>query len=157
MWGNNKIRSSKIETLIGQSIELDGDLNFSGGLHLDGKINGNVSSENGSNSVLVVSEQGQINGDVSVPFAVINGTVNGNVYASEKLELSNKACITGNVHYNVLEMASGASVNGNMLHDNKERHLLEHHAKPVEKHENTHEDTHEEHDQKMNDAALAKG
>jgi len=157
MWGNNKIRSSKIETLIGQSIELDGDLNFSGGLHLDGTINGNVSSESGSNSVLVVSEQGQINGDVSVPYAVINGTVKGNVYASEKLELSNKACITGNVHYNVLEMASGASVNGNMLHDNKERPLLEHHAKPVEKHENTHEDTHEEHDQKMNDAALAKG
>ncbi len=153
MWGNNKIRSSKIETLIGQSIELDGDLNFSGGLHLDGKINGNVSSDNGSNSVLVLSEQGQINGDVSVPYAVINGTVKGNVYASEKLELSNKACITGNVHYNVLEMASGASVNGNMLHDTKERHLLEHHANPVE----THEGTHEEQDQEMDDAALAKG
>ncbi|UCB54201.1 MAG: polymer-forming cytoskeletal protein [Thiotrichales bacterium] len=135
MWGNKKIRSSKIDTLIGQSIELDGDLNFSGGLHLDGKINGNVSSENGSQSVLVVSEQGVISGDVSVPYAVINGTIKGNVYASEKLELSNKACITGNVHYNVLEMASGASVNGNMLHENKERHLLEHHARPVESHE----------------------
>ena len=68
MFGSNKIRSSKIETLIGQSIEVDGDLNFSGGLHLDGKVKGNVTSENGSNSVLVVSEQGQISGDVSVPF-----------------------------------------------------------------------------------------
>ena len=85
--------------------------------------------------MLVVSEQGQISGDVSVPYAVINGTIKGNVYASEKLELSNKACITGNVHYNVLEMASGASVNGNMLHDNKQTQLLEHHAKPVESHE----------------------
>ena len=128
MWGNKKIRSSKIDTLIGQSIELEGDLSFSGGLHLDGKINGNVNSEDGSNSVLVVSEQGQISGDVSVPYAVINGTIKGNVYASEKLELSNKACITGNVHYNVLEMASGASVNGNMLHSDKERQLLEHHT-----------------------------
>jgi len=135
MWGNKKIRSSKIDTLIGQSIELDGDLNFSGGLHLDGKINGNVSSERGSNSVLVVSEQGEISGDVSVPYAVINGTIKGNVYASEKLELSHKACITGNVHYNVLEMASGASVNGNMLHDTKDRQLLEHQARPVEHHE----------------------
>lgn len=149
MWGNKKIRSSKIDTLIGQSIELDGDLNFSGGLHLDGKINGNVSSENGSNSVLVVSEQGQISGDVSVPYAVINGTIKGNVYASEKLELSNKACITGNVHYNVLEMASGASVNGNMLHDNKERQLLEHHAKPVE--------TREEPEVSIDDEIMAKG
>ena len=58
MWSNKKIRSSKIDTLIGQSIELDGDLNFSGGLHLDGKVNGNVTAEKGSNSVLVVSEQG---------------------------------------------------------------------------------------------------
>ena len=153
MWGSNKIRSSKIETLIGQSIEVDGDLNFKGGLHLDGKINGNVTSENGSNSVLVVSEQGQISGEVRVPYAVINGTIKGNVYASEKLELSHKACITGNVHYNVLEMASGASVNGNMLHENKERHLLEHHAKPAEKQD----DRHDQPEQKMNDAALAKG
>jgi cytoskeletal protein CcmA (bactofilin family) len=149
MLGKKKIRSSKIDTLIGQSIELDGDLNFSGGLHLDGKINGNVTSENGSNSVLVVSEQGQISGDVSVPYAVINGTIKGNVYASEKLELSNKARITGNVHYNVLEMASGASVNGNMLHDKQDRQLLEHHAKPVE--------TREAPDVGISDEAVANG
>jgi len=130
-----KIRTSKIETLIGQSIELDGDLSFKGGLHLDGRVSGNVTSESGSGSVLVVSEQGQITGDVSVPYAVINGTIKGNVYASEKLELSNKACITGNVHYNVLEMASGASVNGNMLHKSAENHLLEHHSKPEEQQE----------------------
>ncbi len=153
MWGSNKIRSSKIETLIGQSIEVDGDLNFNGGLHLDGKVKGNVTSENGSNSVLVVSEQGQISGDVSVPYAVINGTIKGNVYASEKLELSNKACITGNVHYNVLEMASGASVNGNMLHEKNEMHLLEHQAKSVE----MHDEEHEEPEQKMSDAVMAKG
>ncbi len=128
MWGgSNKIRSSKIETLIGQSIEIDGDLSFNGGLHLDGKIKGNVTAENGTDSVLVVSEQGYISGDVSVPYAIINGTIKGNVYASEKLELSSKACITGNVHYNSLEMASGASVNGNILHEKKERRLLEHH------------------------------
>lgn len=154
MWGNNnKIRSSKIETLIGQGIEVDGDLNFSGGLHLDGTVKGNVTSEKGSNSVLVVSEQGHISGDVSVPYAVINGTIKGNVYASEKLELSNKACITGNVHYNILEMASGASVNGNMLHDTSERQLLEHQARPVEKHQ----EQDEEPEQKLDDAAMAKG
>ena len=153
MWGNSKIRSAKIETLIGQSIEVDGDLNFNGGLHLDGKIKGNVSSEKGSNSVLIVSEQGRISGDVSVCYAVINGTIKGNVYVSEKLELSHKARITGNVHYNMLEMASGASVNGNMLHDNKERQLLEHHARPAEKRE----EKHQEPAQKMSDAAMAKG
>ena len=57
MWGSNKIKSSKIETLIGQSIEITGDVNFDGGLHLDGKIIGNVSSEQGTSSVLVISDK----------------------------------------------------------------------------------------------------
>jgi cytoskeletal protein CcmA (bactofilin family) len=127
MWGNNKkIRSSKIDTLIGQSLEVTGDVKFSGGLHLDGKIVGNVSSEDGEHSVLIVSDTGRIEGDVSVSYAVINGEVIGNVYANEKLELSGRARITGNVHYNLLEMASGSEVNGKMLHDKKEKKLLEH-------------------------------
>ena len=127
MWGSNKkIRSSKIETLIGHAIVISGDLKFSGGLHLDGTIVGDVTSEEGSNSVLVVSDHGCIEGDVHVSFAVINGMVKGNVYASQKLELSGHASITGNVHYNLLEMSSGAEVNGNMVHDDEEKKLLEH-------------------------------
>ena len=44
----------------------------------------------------------------------------------KKLELSGNASITGNVHYNLLEMASGADVNGNMVHDLEEKKRLEH-------------------------------
>lgn len=127
MWGNNsKIRASKIDTLVGQDIEILGDIKFSGGLHLDGKVVGNVSADESEGSVLVLSDKGRVEGDVSVSYAVINGEVIGNVYASEKLELSGRARITGNVHYNLLEMASGAEVNGKMLHDTKEKKLLEH-------------------------------
>jgi cytoskeletal protein CcmA (bactofilin family) len=128
MWGSNKIKSTKIDTLIGHSIEINGDVKFNGGLHLDGKIIGSVSAESNENSVLVVSERGCIEGDVRVSFAVINGTVKGNVYATEKLELSGKARIVGDVHYNLLEMASGSEVNGKMLHDKREKKLLEHHT-----------------------------
>ena len=128
MWGSSKkIRSSKIETLIGQGIVITGDLKFNGGLHLDGKIIGDVKADDGSDSVLVVSDHGYIEGDVHVSYAVINGTVAGNVYASQKLELSGNASITGNVHYNLLEMASGSEVNGNMVHDIQEKKRLEHH------------------------------
>ena len=127
MWGNKqKIRSSKIETLIGQRLEVTGDVKFKGGLHLDGKIMGNVSSEDNDTSVLIISDTGRIEGDVSVSYAVINGEVIGNVYASEKLELSSRARISGNVHYNLLEMASGSEVNGKMVHDKQEKKLLEH-------------------------------
>lgn len=127
MWGSNdKIRSSKIETLVGQSIEILGDVKFSGGLHLDGKVVGNITAEDGEESVLIISDKGSVDGDVSVSYAIINGEVIGNVFASEKLELSGRARITGNVHYNLLEMASGAEVNGKMLHDAKNKRLLEH-------------------------------
>lgn len=128
MWGNkNKIRSSKIDTLIGHDIEIRGDVKFNGGLHLDGKIIGNAVAETGGNSVFIVSDKGRVIGDISVSFAIINGEVTGNVYASEKLELSGRARITGDVHYSLLEMASGAEVNGKMVHES-EKKLLEHHV-----------------------------
>lgn len=129
MWGSNKIKSSKIDTLIGHGIEINGDVKFRGGLHLDGKVIGNLIAEENETSVLVVSERGCIEGDVSVSYAVINGTVKGNVFASEKLELSGKAQVFGDVHYNLLEMASGSEVNGKMVHDKSEKRLLEHHNK----------------------------
>ncbi len=131
MWGKNKIKSSRIETLIGHSITITGDIAFTGGLHLDGKVIGNISAENHSdNSVLVISESGSIEGDVAVAFAVINGEVTGNVYATQKLELSPKARIRGNVHYSLLEMASGAEVNGKMVHETQKK-LLEHQQEPA--------------------------
>jgi cytoskeletal protein CcmA (bactofilin family) len=130
MFGNKKIKSSKIDTLVGQGVEITGDINFMGGLHLDGVVNGNVSSaDNAEGAVLVISDEGRVEGDVYVAYAIINGEVIGNVYASEKLELSAKARISGNVEYNLLEMASGAEINGQMLHRVKARKLPEN---PVE-------------------------
>lgn len=126
MFGNKKIKSSKIDTLIGEGVELSGDINFRGGLHLDGVINGDVTSAaDAEGAVLVISERGHVVGDVYVAYAVINGEVKGNVYASEKLELSAKARISGNVEYNLLEMASGAEINGTMLHRKTARKLPE--------------------------------
>lgn len=127
MFGKKKIRSSRIDTLIAEGVEVTGDICFRGGLHLDGKIVGNVSSaqtEAGS-SVLVVSDKGRIEGDVHVAYAVINGEVAGNVYASEKLELSARARIAGNVHYHLLEMASGAEINGQMHRETSSQAVVE--------------------------------
>ena len=114
---SSKIKSSKIDTLVGQGVEVNGDIKFQGGLHLDGVVNGNIcTADNAEGTVLVISDHGRVEGDVYVAYAVINGEVIGNVYASEKLELSAKARISGNVEYNLLEMASGAEINGQMLH-----------------------------------------
>ncbi len=123
MWGRKK--STKIETLIGTAMEIQGDLIFSGGLHVDGKIIGNVIAEDDSHSMLILSDQGQIEGEVRVPYVVLNGQVIGDVYASERVELSSHGQVEGNVYYNLLEMAMGAEVNGNLVHCKDEKKLLE--------------------------------
>ena len=141
MFGSKKIKSSKIDTLIGQGVKVTGDINFKGGLHLDGEIIGDVATADAAEgTVLVISDRGRVEGDVHVAYAVINGEVKGNVYASEKLELSAHARISGNVEYNLLEMASGAEINGTMLHSVKTKKLLEHQKEASE--DNVHHNVH---------------
>lgn len=88
---------------------------FSGGFHIDGKVKGNVLAH-GATSLLTLSDQGVVEGEVRVPNVILNGTVIGDVYASERVELSSKANIIGNVYYNLIEMAMGAEVNGKLVH-----------------------------------------
>ena len=118
MWGTTKKpkQNAKIDSLIGQNTEIRGDVVFSGGLHVDGKIKGNVISEEGQGSVLTLSERGIIEGEVKVGNVVLNGTIIGDVYALEHIELASEARVNGNVYYSLIEMAMGAEVNGNLVH-----------------------------------------
>jgi len=120
MFGNgNKKRSAsmKVETLVGRNTELQGDIHFTGGLHIDGVIKGNVTAEAGTSSILRLSEHGRIEGEVRVPHINLNGTVHGDVHASEGVELASHARVNGNVYYKLIEMAMGAEVNGNLVHE----------------------------------------
>jgi cytoskeletal protein CcmA (bactofilin family) len=101
--------------LIGPKTKINGDVEFAGGFHLDGQINGNVRAT-GSGAVLSVSEQGCIEGSVEVPSVVLNGVVKGDIVASERVELGAKARVHGNVHYTMLETSIGAQINGKLIH-----------------------------------------
>lgn len=117
MFGRKKAFSSaRIDTLIGQGTEINGDLMFSGGLHVDGKISGNVVAEEGSTAILILSEFGRIEGEVRVPNMVLNGEIVGDVYGSIRVELAPKSRVKGSVYYNLIEMAIGAEVNGGLIH-----------------------------------------
>lgn len=121
MWGRRKkFKATKLDSLIGQQTELHGDIRFSGGLHVDGTIKGNVISEAETSSVLTLSSHGTIEGEVKVPNVVLNGVVVGDVYASGHIELASNARVTGNVYYSLIEMAMGAEVNGNLVHCGEE-------------------------------------
>lgn len=108
----NEKPCNTIDTLIGVSTELKGDIAFSGGLRIDGKVKGNISARSDDNSTLVLSENALVTGDVVVPHMIVNGKIKGNVTSAERLELQAKAEINGNVSYKVLEIAAGAQVNG---------------------------------------------
>lgn len=118
MWGNRKKpkQTAQIDSLIGQNTEIRGDVIFSGGLHVDGKVKGSVISAEGEDSVLTLSERGTIEGEVKVPNVVVNGMVIGDVHALSHVELAAQARVHGNVYYSLIEMAMGAEVNGNLMH-----------------------------------------
>lgn len=115
---NTKVAVAAINTLIAEGTRINGDVQFSGGLHLEGVIDGAISAD-GIDSVLTLSDKGRVNGEVRVSNAVINGAVNGDIFVGERLELAGNARIDGNVHYKVLEMAAGAQVNGKMLYQSE--------------------------------------
>jgi len=109
--------TSTVDTLIGRQSELTGDIRFAGGLHVDGKVKGKVMADSDKNAVLSISESGTVEGDIRVPHVVLNGTVEGDVHASQRITLSAKARVNGNVYYKLIEMTSGAMVNGQLVYD----------------------------------------
>ncbi len=131
---SKNFKTANVETILGANTVVDGNIHFEGGLHIDCKVNGNVTSSDDTNSVLILSEHGEINGDVTVPKVVVNGTVTGDVTASHHVELASNGRVNGNVYYAMFEMAMGATINGNMVHTpQSEKKLLEHHNEEADK------------------------
>ena len=113
---NGKAPQNSIDSLIGAGTRVEGNVVFSGGLRVDGEVRGNISSENGLQGTLVISEKASVEGAVSVGHVVINGTVIGPVFAGESLELLPAARVTGDVEYHQIEMQQGAVIQGRLVH-----------------------------------------
>ena len=109
---SNEKPCNTIDTLVGAKTELTGDIVFTGGLRIDGKIRGNITAQGEGNSTLVLSEHAEVIGNVTVPHMIVNGKIEGDVSASERIELQNRAEIIGDVSYKVIEIAAGAFING---------------------------------------------
>ncbi|VAW75571.1 Polymer-forming bactofilin [hydrothermal vent metagenome] len=134
MFNGKKPGVAKIDTLVGRNTVVEGDVIFTGGLHVDGCIKGNVIAEKDSLSVLTLSEKGRIEGEVRVPHIILNGSVEGDVHAMDRVVLASQANVTGNVYYLLIEMAIGASVNGSLVHvdNDKKPKLITHSNKAAD-------------------------
>jgi cytoskeletal protein CcmA (bactofilin family) len=118
MFNRSDKNTARIDTLIGRSARIQGDVEFSGGLHIDGQVTGNVRVVPGGAASVSVSEHGVIEGSIEAPQVVLNGTVNGDIVASERVVLGAKARVRGNVSYGVIEMALGAEITGRLIPGN---------------------------------------
>jgi cytoskeletal protein CcmA (bactofilin family) len=107
-------KQARIDTLIGKASRVHGDLEFAGGLHLDGSIAGNVRAAPGEDSSLSVSETGSIEGTVEASNIMLNGSVKGDIVARGRLVLGATARIEGNVYYGIIEMTLGAQIIGKL-------------------------------------------
>ena len=105
----------RIDTLIGRTSRVRGDIEFQGGMHLDGQVQGAVRSDGAPGSSLSVSESGLIDGPVEVPNVLLAGSVRGDIHARERLVLGATAKVEGNVYYGVIEMTLGAQIVGKLV------------------------------------------
>jgi len=124
--GKHRSPNVHFDTLISGKTQIEGDLQFSGGLHIDGLIRGTVRAEEDSEAIVRISDIGEIDGDVIAPHIIVNGTVHGDVYASKHIELAQNASIKGNVYYHLIEMTMGAEVNGNLVHHKEPVSIAQH-------------------------------
>jgi cytoskeletal protein CcmA (bactofilin family) len=108
-------RPPPIDTLIGKGVRVQGDIDFLGGMHLDGAIAGNVRSDSAPDSTLSVSESGSIEGSVDVPNVILQGQVRGDIRGAERVVLGATARVEGDVYYGVIEMTLGAQIMGKLV------------------------------------------
>jgi cytoskeletal protein CcmA (bactofilin family) len=122
------IKEGRLSGFVGHGTVLTGETNFEAMLRVDGHLMGTVASDSGT---LLVGTNGQVDANVSVAAALINGNVNGDIVASEKIQLGRTARVVGNITTPRLILEDGAVLEGScsML---KAKEAQEHRAAETE-------------------------
>lgn len=107
---------NRIDSLIGEGTAVEGDITFTGGLRIDGRVRGNVRAADDQPTTLVLSEKARVEGEIHVSHVVVNGAIVGPLFASEYVELQAKANVSGDIHYRTLEIQLGAVIQGRLVH-----------------------------------------
>ena len=103
------LKDGLVGGFVGVHSIISGEANFRGMLRVDGRVAGRVRSEDGT---LIVSAGGQVDADIEVAVARINGTVNGDIRASNRIEMGRTARVNGNILTPALVIEQGAIFEG---------------------------------------------
>ena len=105
----------QIDSLIGATTRIEGNVFFSGCLRVDGAVRGNLTAAPDIGT-LVVSERARVDGEVHAAHIVLNGALNGSLHAAESLEIQPSARVMADVHYTRIKIDHGAVVEGRLSH-----------------------------------------
>tara|TARA_B100000035_G_C20974824_1_gene542696 strand:- start:339 stop:746 length:408 start_codon:yes stop_codon:yes gene_type:complete len=121
--------ANKIHTLLGSDISIVGDISYEGIVHIEASIEGSLVANKSKESKLYINKASIVKGYVDATNIAINGTVYGNVYAYELLQLGSDAIIKGNIFYKSIEMEVGAKIDGRLVicssHEELDLHKLD--------------------------------
>jgi cytoskeletal protein CcmA (bactofilin family) len=117
MFNKTSKPQNRIDSLIGATTRIEGNVIFTGGLRVDGMVRGNIASASEQPGTLVVSAEARIEGEVQAAHIVVNGTITGPVHATETLELQAGSKVKGDIFYKSIEMHQGAVVEGRLVHN----------------------------------------
>ena len=84
-------------------------------IRLDGTIDGSIESSTDTQVTVAIGNTGLVHGDVRAHRVLVNGQVDGNIYARERCELHQTSKVKGDIHYGMLGIEHGAEILGLMV------------------------------------------
>ena len=103
------------DTLIGSATRIEGRMVVNKSIRLDGTIEGSIESSTDTQVTVAIGHTGLVHGDVRAHRVLVNGQVDGNIYAREKCELHETSRVKGDIHYGLLGIEHGAEILGLMV------------------------------------------
>ena len=103
------------DTLIGAATRIEGRMVVNKSIRLDGIIDGSIESSTDTQVTVAIGNTGLVHGDVRAHRVLVNGQVDGNIYARERCELHQTSKVKGDIHYGMLGIEHGAEILGLMV------------------------------------------
>lgn len=117
---SSKIINEAITSIIGEDMNVEGDINSSNSIRIDGKVVGNITSQ----KLIIVGEKAEIKGDLNSKNIIVFGKLTGNVIAGE-IQIKKSGTISGDISVEAIEIEMGGKYNGKLLMNAEQRELNE--------------------------------
>lgn len=102
------------ETIVGQTLRIDGNLLIGQCVRVDGKVNGNILQEEGAEATVAITAGAIVTGDIRAQHVIVSGEVIGNIFSKERVELLSTAQVRGDIRYGSIGLEVGARICGNL-------------------------------------------